>query len=111
MIEIITKYWVQWICGIIAAGVMLWAKHVRTMKRSLSILVFALVAISNLYAQMTETPVSYAYLPGRESTLKYKFSYGEEKFFTNLRLIKGSANAFLAGDKIILEPNNRKSLF
>ena len=28
MIEIITKYWIQWVCGIIAAGVLLWAKHV-----------------------------------------------------------------------------------
>ena len=28
MIEIITKYWVQWLCGIIAAGILLWAKHI-----------------------------------------------------------------------------------
>ena len=75
------------------------------MKRSLSILVFALVAITNLLAQTIETPVNYAYLPGRESTLKYKFSYEDETFYTNLRFIKESHNVFKAGDKIVMTPD------
>lgn len=74
------------------------------MKRSLSILVFALVATTNLLAQTIETPVSYAYLPGRESTLKYKFSFGDETFYTNLRFIKGSQSVFQAGDQIVMTP-------
>ena len=76
------------------------------MKRSLITLVFVLVAFSNLFGQAIETPTCYAYLPGRESTLKYKFSYDEEKekFYTNLRLIKGSESIFKVDDEIILEP-------
>ena len=75
------------------------------MKRSLSIFVFALLAINNLLAEAIETPVSYAYLPGRESTLKYKFSYEDENFYTNLRFIKGSQNVFKAGDQIVMTPS------
>ena len=71
---------------------------------------FALVAITNLLGQVTKTPVCYAYLPGRESTLKYKFSYGEEKFYTNLRFIKGSENAFKAGDRIIMKAEGDKTI-
>jgi len=80
------------------------------MKRSFSFLAFALVAITNLLGQVTKTPVCYAYLPGRESTLKYKFSYGEEKFYTNLRFIKGSENAFKAGDRIIMKAEGDKTI-
>ena len=75
------------------------------MKRSLCIFVFALLAINNLLANAIETPVSYAYLPGRESTLKYKFSYEDENFYTNLRFIKGSQNVFKAGDQIVMTPS------
>ena len=105
-----THVFSYYIICIIAHSGLLWAEHVRTMKRSLCILVFALVATSNLLAQTTETPVSFAYLPGRESTLKYKFSYGKEQFFTQLRFIKGSSNAFLAGDRIIMEPNKGETI-
>lgn len=28
MLDIFIKYWVQWLCGLIAAGIVLWAKHV-----------------------------------------------------------------------------------
>lgn len=53
------------------------------MKRSLITLVFALVAFSNLFGQAIETPTCYAYLPGRESTLKFKYSYEGESFYSN----------------------------
>ena len=79
------------------------------MKRSLCILVFALVATTNLLAQTIETPICYAYLPGRESTLKYKFSYGDEIFYTNLRFIKGSQSVFKAGDKIVMSTIDGKT--
>ena len=62
-----------------------------------------LVAIANLYAQTVETPVCYGYSPELKFTLKYKFSYGEEKFYTNLRFIRGSESIFKAGDKIIMK--------
>ena len=76
------------------------------MKRSLTIFVFAFVAFSNLFGQAIETPTCYAYLPGRESTLKYKYSYEGESFYSNFRFIKGSQNAFEVGDKIIMEASN-----
>lgn len=28
MLDIFIKYWVQWLCGLIATGIALWAKHV-----------------------------------------------------------------------------------
>lgn len=28
MLDIFIKYWVQWLCGLIAAGIVLWAKHI-----------------------------------------------------------------------------------
>ena len=28
IVEVIIKYWAQWLCGIVAAGIILWAKHV-----------------------------------------------------------------------------------
>ena len=76
------------------------------MKRSLTIFVFAFVAFSNLFGQAIETPTCYAYLPGRESTLKFKYSYEGESFYSNFRFIKGSQNAFEVGDKIIMEASN-----
>lgn len=88
------------------------------MRRSLSTIVFVLIALTNLFAQTAEnplpqtveTPVCYAYLPGQKLTLKYKFSYGEEKFYTNLRFIKGSDNAFQPGDRIIFNTLNEKKI-
>ena len=88
------------------------------MRRSLSTIVFVLIALTNLFAQtaenplpqIVETPVCYAYLPGQKLTLKYKFSYGEEKFYTNLRFIKGSDNAFQPGDRIIFNTLNEKKI-
>ncbi len=87
------------------------------MKRSLGTIVFVLIALTNLFAQTeenlltqtVETPVCYAYLPNQKLTLKYKFSYGEEKFYTNLRFIKGSDNAFLPGDKIIFKTKDNEN--
>ncbi|MBQ5714539.1 MAG: hypothetical protein IIV77_08625, partial [Bacteroidaceae bacterium] len=80
------------------------------MKRSLTIFVFAFVAFSNLFGQAIETPTCYAYMPGRESTLKFKYSYEEESFYLNFRFIKGSQNAFEVGDKIIMEASNGKAI-
>lgn len=64
----------------------------------------------NISAQAIETPVCYAYLPGQKFTLKYKFSYGGEQFYTNLRFIKGSDNVFQAGDKIIFKTQNENEI-
>lgn len=80
------------------------------MKRSFSFLVFALVAITNLLGQTTETPVCFAILPKLGLTLKYKFSYGEENFITNLRLISGSDNAFKTGDNIAIQTKEGKTI-
>ena len=32
--EVFVKYWIQWLCGIIAAGVVLWAKHYIKLERA-----------------------------------------------------------------------------
>ncbi|MBO4661905.1 MAG: hypothetical protein J5630_04305 [Bacteroidaceae bacterium] len=64
----------------------------------------------NISSQAIETPVSYAYLPGQKFTLKYKFSYDGEQFYTNLRFIKGSDNVFQAGDKIIFKTTEEKEV-
>ena len=76
------------------------------MKRSLLCFCVCVLAIFNLLGQTIETATCYTYLVGRESTLKYKFSYDEEKekFYTNLRLIKGSESIFKVDDEIIIEP-------
>lgn len=34
MIEIITKYWVQWVCGLGATGIVIWAKHIIKLEKN-----------------------------------------------------------------------------
>ena len=87
------------------------------MKKSILSLVALLIATmsyaqtaENPSAQTIETPVCYAYLPIQKFTLKYKFSYCEDKFYTNLRFIKGSDNIFRAGDKIIFRTKEKQQV-
>lgn len=68
------------------------------------------VAIANVFAQTVETPVCYGYSPELKFTLKYKFSYGEENFYTNLRFIRGSESILMAGDKIIMQTKDGKNI-
>lgn len=68
------------------------------------------VAIANVFAQTVETPVCYGYSPELKFTLKYKFSYGEENFYTNLRFIRGSESILMAGDKIIMKTKDGKNI-
>jgi hypothetical protein len=87
------------------------------MKKSILSLVALLIATmsyaqtaENPSAQTIETPVCYAYLPIQKFTLKYKFSYYEEKFYTNFRFIQGSDNVFRAGDKIIFRTEEERQI-
>jgi|GEM_PF-4575770 len=80
------------------------------MRRSLCTLALVILALTHMVAQTTETPVCDAYQPELKYTLKYKFSYGEDQFYTNIRLIYGSDNVFMAGDKIILKTTEGKGI-
>ncbi|MBP3689038.1 MAG: hypothetical protein J6I54_03535 [Bacteroidaceae bacterium] len=80
------------------------------MRRSLCTLLLVFVAIANVFAQTVETPVCYGYSPELKFTLKYKFSYGEENFYTNLRFIRGSESILMAGDKIIMKTKDGKNI-
>ena len=70
------------------------------MKRLLVAFLFATVSFVSSIAQPMETPVCYAFSEGSVSTLKYKFSYENEKYFIDLRLI-GHGNTFKAGDQVL----------
>lgn len=80
------------------------------MRRSLCTLLLVFIAIANVFAQTVETPVCYGYSPELKFTLKYKFSYGEENFYTNLRFIRGSESILMAGDKIIMQTKDGKNI-
>jgi len=77
------------------------------MKRLLIVFLLATSPFLACLAQNLETPICYAFTEakGYESTLKYKFSYQDEKYFINLRLV-GHDNSLNAGDQVIFETKN-----
>lgn len=34
MLDFFVKYWVQWVCGIVAAGILVWAKHIIKLEKN-----------------------------------------------------------------------------
>ncbi|MBR0273829.1 MAG: hypothetical protein IJQ59_07050 [Bacteroidaceae bacterium] len=70
------------------------------MKRLFVAFLFATVSFVSSFAQPLETPVCYAFTEGYVSTLKYKFSYENEKYFIDLRLV-GHGNSLKGGDQVV----------